>query len=219
MNYAVIVAGGTGKRMNSIVPKQFLELDGKPVLYYTIQTFLNFSPEVQIILVLPSDFIAESDFITTYFPGNKNIRVVAGGETRFHSVQNGLKEIREDGIVFIHDGVRPFVSMNVLENCLQTALQCGNAIPCIHVKDSLRHITSAGNHAVSRNEFKAIQTPQTFAISAIQDAFKQDYKDTFTDEASVFEAAGHQIYLVEGNEENIKITTPQDLELARTLIR
>jgi len=220
MNYAVIVAGGKGERMNSDIPKQFLELDGKPVLYHTVQKFLDFSHSLQIILVLPEASTISSSFKETYFPENARIRVVAGGKTRFHSVRNGLVAIHEEeGIVFIHDGVRPFVSEQVLATCLEETLRVGNAIPCVGLKDSLRQVDDKGNRAVPRNEFKAIQTPQTFRVKDIKKAFEQDYDSLFTDEASVFEAVGKTIHLIEGNEENIKITTPQDLELATFFIK
>lgn len=219
MNYALIVAGGNGKRMNNALPKQFIELEGKPILLHTIQKFLDFAPDISLVVVLPMDSINE--FKLRYFQQNETNRVsfVVGGDTRFHSVQNGLMSIHDEGVVFIHDGVRPFVSTPVLERCLKTATECGNAVPYIDLKDSIRKRNEQGNIAVSRNEYKAIQTPQTFDISAIKNAFQQDYNEAFTDEASVFEAAGHPIYLVEGNEENIKITTPQDLAIATYLLQ
>jgi len=219
MNYALIVAGGNGKRMNNALPKQFIELQGKPILLHTIQKFLDFAPDINLVVVLPMDSIDE--FKSRYFQQDETNRVsfVVGGNTRFHSVQNGLMSIHDEGVVFIHDGVRPFVSNRVLERCLKTATECGNAVPYIDLKDSIRKRSEQGNIAVSRNEYKAIQTPQTFDISAIKNAFQQDYNEAFTDEASVFEAAGHPIYLVEGNEENIKITTPQDLAIATYLLQ
>ena len=219
MNYALIVAGGNGKRMNNALPKQFIELEGKPILLHTIQKFLDFAPDISLVVVLPMDSINE--FKLRYFQQNETNRVsfVVGGDTRFHSVQNGLMSIHDEGVVFIHDGVRPFVSTPVLERCLKTATECGNAVPYIDLKDSIRKRNEQGNIAVCRNEYKAIQTPQTFDISAIKNAFQQTYNEAFTDEASVLEAAGHSIYLVEGNEENIKITTPQDLAIATYLLQ
>lgn len=219
MNYALIVAGGNGKRMNNALPKQFIELEGKPILLHTIQKFLDFAPDINLVVVLPLDSIDE--FKSRYFQQDETNRVsfVVGGDTRFHSVQNGLMSIHDEGVVFIHDGVRPFVSTPVLERCLKIATACGNAVPYIDLKDSIRKRNEQGNIAVSRNEYKAIQTPQTFDISAIKNAFQQTYNEAFTDEASVFEAAGHPIYLVEGNEENIKITTPQDLAIATYLLQ
>jgi 2-C-methyl-D-erythritol 4-phosphate cytidylyltransferase len=219
MNYALIVAGGNGKRMNNALPKQFIELEGKPILLHTIQKFLDFAPDINLVVVLPLDSINE--FKSRYFQQDETNRVsfVVGGDTRFHSVQNGLMSIHDEGVVFIHDGVRPFVSTPVLERCLKIATACGNAVPYIDLKDSIRKRNEQGNIAVSRNEYKAIQTPQTFDISAIKNAFQQTYNEAFTDEASVFEAAGHPIYLVEGNEENIKITTPQDLAIATYLLQ
>ncbi len=219
MKYAVIVAGGSGKRMKQAIPKQFIVLEDKPILFYTVHKFLDFSPELQVILVLPAECIQAADFIETYFPDRINIRVVSGGTTRFHSVQKGLQAIDGEGIVFIHDGVRPFVSHTVLNNCLNTAAAYGNAIPYIDLKDSIRKVNGTHNITVPRNEYKAIQTPQTFDVTAIKKAFEQPFDEHFTDEASVFEKAGHRIHLVEGNEENIKITSPQDLEVAKFLLR
>ncbi|GBL35395.1 2-C-methyl-D-erythritol 4-phosphate cytidylyltransferase [Filimonas sp.] len=219
MKYAVIVAGGSGKRMNHAIPKQFILLEDKPILFYTVQKFIDFSPDLKVILVLPAEVLLDTDFVSTYLPDSRNIQTVAGGETRFHSVQNGLQAIEGEGIVFIHDGVRPFVSHTVLNRCLKGATEFGNAIPYIDLKDSIRQVNAAGNTAVPRHEYKAIQTPQTFNITDIKKAFEQSFDEHFTDEASVFEKAGHLIHLVEGNEENIKITTPQDLEVAKILLR
>jgi 2-C-methyl-D-erythritol 4-phosphate cytidylyltransferase len=219
MKYAVIVAGGSGKRMNNAIPKQFILLEDKPILFYTVQKFIDFSPDLKVILVLPAEVLHDNDFVSSYFPDGRNIQTVAGGETRFHSVQNGLQAIEGEGIVFIHDGVRPFVSHTVLNRCLKGATEFGNAIPYIDLKDSIRQVNVAGNTTVPRDEYKAIQTPQTFNIAAIKKAFEQSFDEHFTDEASVFEKAGHLIHLVEGNEENIKITTPQDLEVAKILLR
>ena len=205
--------------MQNEVPKQFLELDGKPLVYHTIKKFLDFSPSLHIVLVLPKTSMPFVSFKEDHFPGDPRIYVVAGGETRFHSVQNGLNAIPEDeGIVFIHDGVRPFVSNKVLETCLDEALRIGNAIPCIGLKDSLRQVDEEGNRAVLRSGFRAVQTPQSFRIAIIKKAYEQEYDPAFTDEASVFEASGETVHLVEGNDENIKITTPLDFELAKYLL-
>jgi len=218
MNYAIIVAGGVGKRMMTNIPKQFLEISGKPILYYTVKRFLDFLPDLQIVLVLPSNSDLLDSFKETHFPEINNIKIVEGGETRFHSVFNGLNSIQDEGIVFIHDGVRPFVSNSVLSNCLKTAIEFGNAIPALDLKDSLRKITNSSNKSVLRTEYKAIQTPQTFTISAIKKAFELPFSPEFTDEASVYEKNGGTIHLVEGNDENIKITTPLDFQIAQILL-
>lgn len=204
--------------MNSPVPKQFLQLMGLPVLYHTIQRFIDYSNELNIVVVLPAGNPEATASLLRHFESVKNIKVVEGGETRFHSVQNGLRAIDTDGIVFIHDGVRPFVSIEVLERCYQGALKFGNAVPSIPLKDSIRFVQGNDNRSVSRSEYQAMQTPQTFRIADIQAAFKQAFTPAFTDEAAVFEQAGHTIRLVDGNDENIKITTPADLALANYLL-
>ncbi|MEN9340057.1 MAG: hypothetical protein RIQ62_1369 [Bacteroidota bacterium] len=216
MDYALIVAGGRGSRMKIDTPKQFLDLNGKPILCYTIQKFLAFDASLQIILVLPESEIQSGVFVNTYFPNEYRISVAAGGETRFHSVQNGLLQIPEhEGIVYIHDGVRPFVANKVLLQCGELARKTGSAIPSLSLKDSLRRIDNEHNLSVNRDEYRIIQTPQTFRINEIKNAYTQSYQRHFTDEASVFEQIGNKITLTEGNEENIKITTPQDLQWAR----
>jgi 2-C-methyl-D-erythritol 4-phosphate cytidylyltransferase len=214
MNYAILVAGGSGQRMKSSTPKQFIELAGKPILYYTIRQFLTVLPDIQIVLVLP-EIQASEQFIRQTLPEFNQVEIVYGGPTRFHSVKNGLNAIpNQQGIVFIHDGVRPFVSSDVLHRCLDTAQLQGSAIPCLPLKDSIRMEDENGNYAADRTRFKIIQTPQTFQIPLIQKAFNCEYNALFTDEASVFEASGSKPVLIEGNDENIKITTPQDLILA-----
>ncbi|MBK7763401.1 MAG: 2-C-methyl-D-erythritol 4-phosphate cytidylyltransferase [Bacteroidetes bacterium] len=220
MNYAVIVAGGNGSRMKSSIPKQFIELQGKPILFYTVQNFLQFKPKLKIILVLPPHDSKATHFLESYFPNQSQIQLVSGGLTRFHSVQNGLRAIpqNETGIVFIHDGVRPFVSQQVMQQCYETANNYGDAIPCLPSKDSLRRVTDLQNAAVPRQEYVTIQTPQTFQIAAIKSAYACEYDEAFTDEASVYEYAGNEIHLVPGNEENIKITTPFDLDLANLVL-
>lgn len=221
MIYTILVASGKGSRMGEEIPKQFLLLDDKPILYYSMQLFLNYHPEVQIVLVVPQDCKYAEEFIEKYVHGNTRLSIVYGGETRFHSVQNGLYSLsaNEEDLVMIHDGVRPFVSNNVLHQCIALAIEKGNAIPAMDVKDSLRKMVHSENEQVSRQDFKAIQTPQVFSLKAIRTAYQQEYTNAFTDDASVFESAGHKIYLTEGNEENIKITTPIDLEFARYLLR
>lgn len=218
MKYAVIVAGGVGTRMKSNIPKQFLLLNGKPILYHTIKAFQTTISGIKIILVLPKEYMEQLDYLNSLSENIADIVVVSGGETRFQSVKNGLNAIQTDGIVFIHDGVRPFITQKLLENCLQTALEKGNAIPCVFIKDSLRKINSSNNEYANREEFRAIQTPQTFQIDSIKKAFEQPYQASFTDEASVLENLGEEINLIHGIDENIKITTPFDLKMAEIII-
>ncbi len=216
--FVIIVAGGSGSRMGTEIPKQFLELCGKPVLMHTIQVFHDFDPESKIILVLPEDqqqfwkgLCLKHSFSLTH-------QIVSGGKTRFHSVLNGLSQIEDEGIVFIHDGVRPLVSRETLDRCLETAQKIGNAIPVLPVTESLRKLAGDLNISVDRSQYFSVQTPQTFRSKQILEAFQQDFDPAFTDDASVAEKAGFSIQMVEGNRENIKITTPIDLIVAVALL-
>jgi|SRR5688572_6552770 len=217
--YAVIVAGGSGSRMNSNLPKQFLLLNGKPVLYYTIDTFLKSYEDLEIILVLPEDHIAAGQEIIDAFFDYTRIRITEGGRTRFHSVQNGLQLINEESIIFVHDGVRCLLTPALIHRCYEAAVESGSAIPVIDSKDSIRMITEDGNEALDRNTIKLVQTPQTFHSKILLPAYKIDYKDKFTDEATVVEAFGLKVLLVEGEEHNIKITRPLDLEIAEGMFK
>lgn len=217
--FAVIVAGGSGSRMNSNLPKQFLLLNGKPVLYYTIDTFLKSYPDLQIILVLPGDHIAAGQEIIDAFFNYDRIRITEGGRTRFHSVQKGLELITEESIIFVHDGVRCLLTQALIHRCFEGALELGSAIPVIDSKDSVRMITDNGNEALERSKIKLVQTPQTFHSKILLPAYKIDYKDKFTDEATVVEAFGLKVHLVVGEEENIKITRPVDLTVAEGMIK
>ena len=216
--FVIIVAGGSGLRMGTDLPKQFLELCGKPVLMHTLERFYEFDPQCQLILVLPllqqelwAGLCQSHSFSLPH-------KVATGGETRFHSVQSGLNFIDDEGIVFIHDGVRPLVSLETLDRCFQTAQKEGNALPVLPVSDSLRQRDGNQNQAVDRSQFLIVQTPQTFQSAQILQAFSQPYDPSFTDDATVAEKAGFPIHLVEGNPENIKITTPTDLIIAGALI-
>lgn len=212
--FAVIVAGGTGNRMNNAVPKQFLLLKGKPVLYYTLDTFLKAYDDLQIILVLPEEYVAAGQEIIDAFFDYQRIQITVGGSTRFHSVQNGLQLVTEESIVFVHDAVRCLVSTELIHRCYAAALEQGSAIPVIASKDSVRLLSEEGNEALERNNIKLVQTPQTFHSKIILSAFNIDYKDKFTDEATVVEAYGLKVQLIEGEENNIKITRPIDLIIA-----
>ena len=216
--YAVIVAGGSGSRMQTNLPKQFLLLNGKPVLFYTIDTFLKSYEDLQIILVLPEDHVAAGQEIINAFFDYDRIRITEGGRTRFHSVQNGLQLITEESIVFVHDGVRCLLTTDLIHRCYEAAIEFGSAIPVIDSKDSVRMITEDGNEALERSKIKLVQTPQTFHSKIILPAYKIDYKDKYTDEATVAEAFGMKVHLVDGEEDNIKITRPVDLTVAEGMI-
>ncbi|MEP7165849.1 MAG: 2-C-methyl-D-erythritol 4-phosphate cytidylyltransferase [Ferruginibacter sp.] len=216
--FVVIVAGGSGSRMQRAVPKQFLLLKGKPVLYYTIDAFLKAYDDIKVILVLPEEYIATGQEIIDAFFDYSRIQITIGGRTRFHSVQNGLQLVEADSVVFVHDAVRCTISPALIHRCYEAVLEHGSAVPVIASKDSVRIVTGEGNEAIERSRVKLVQTPQTFYSKILLPAFNIDYKDKFTDEATVVEAFGLAIHLVEGEEDNFKITTPVDLELAEKLI-
>ena len=216
--YIIIVAGGKGLRMGSDLPKQFLPLGGKPVLMHTLEVFRRYDAALQIIVVLPreqQDFwkqlCAEHDFRIEH-------RVADGGETRFHSVKNGLALVQAPGLVGVHDGVRPFVSIEVIRRCYELAEQQKAVIPVVDVVETLRHLTESGSETVSRNDYKLVQTPQVFDVELLKQAYARDFTPFFTDDASVVEAMGVPVYLAEGNRENIKITTPFDLKVGSALL-
>ena len=216
--YAVIVAGGAGVRMGSDLPKQFMLIQGKPVLYYTVKAFLDAFQDVEIILVLPElQMELGKEIIDGYFSG-ANIQLASGGETRFHSVKNGLSLVAEESVVFVHDGVRCLVNKELLIRCFNKALETGSAVPVTECRDSLRLITEEGHVVLDRNVVRMVQTPQTFHSKLLLPAFAIDYKERFTDEATVAEAFGIELTLVEGDPENIKITSPVDLAVAESLL-
>lgn len=215
----LIVAAGNGSRMNIDIPKQFLLLKSKPVLYYTIQAFLDAYDDMEVILVFPEDHIGKGqEIIDGYFDASK-FRITSGGRTRFHSVQKGLSLIKDDNaIVFVHDGVRCLITVDLIRKCYESALETGSAVPAITCRDSVRIITNNGNKILDRNKVRLIQTPQTFHSKILLRAFAIDYKDRFTDEAAVVEAFGLKVNLIEGEVNNFKITTPSDMVLAEILL-
>ena len=245
MDYIIIVAGGKGLRMGSDIPKQFLLIGGKPVLMRTLERFRAYSSALQIILVLPE---AQQDYwrkLCEEYHFDVEYNLANGGQTRFHSVQNGLALVPDDaeGVVGVHDGVRPFPSIEVIRNCYETARTAKAVIPVIPVVETVRHLEGDKSVTVPRGDYRLVQTPQTFDIQLLKAAYKraqnqvnlssaereqarpevkaanrQPYNDGFTDDASVVESYGHAITLVEGNRENIKITTPYDLKIAEVLI-
>lgn len=213
----LIVAGGKGLRMGTDLPKQFLPIEGKPVLMHTIEAFHRFDENIKIILVLPPDQQAYwRELCCTHHFTIVHI-VVDGGETRFHSVKNGLYHA-EPGLVGVHDGVRPFVSPQVIGRCYDLAAVKKAVIPVIDVVETIRHLTEQGSETVDRNNFKLVQTPQVFDVELLKRAYAQEYIPSFTDDASVVEAMGVSVYLTEGNRENIKITTPFDLRISSVLV-
>ncbi len=221
-DYIIIVAGGKGLRMGTDIPKQFLPVAGKPVLMHTIERFHRYSPTLKIILVLPK---AQQEYWKTLckeYCFSIEYMLADGGETRFHSVQNGLALIPDDeeGVVGVHDGVRPFPAVSVISKCYETARTAKAVIPVVPVVETLRHIASGENFSttVPRSEYALVQTPQTFDIQLLKAANRQPYTEMFTDDASVVEAYGQNITLVEGNRENIKITTPFDLQIAQCIL-
>jgi 2-C-methyl-D-erythritol 4-phosphate cytidylyltransferase len=211
---AVIVAGGMGKRMGSETPKQFLELNGRPIISYTLDAFYTAFPDIQIIIVFPQLFLEEgADMIHRLYPGN-NILFIAGGNTRFDSVKNGLSLAASPSVIFVHDAVRCLVTPGLIRNCYEEALKHGSAIPVVAVKDSFRRVYQNGSEVVDRNTLRAVQTPQTFRSEILLPAFQVSYDASFTDEATVVERQGGKIHLVQGEESNIKITVPADLDFA-----
>lgn len=218
--YVIIVAGGTGSRMQSNTPKQFIEINGEAIIVRTIKAFLNYNSLIKIIISVHKDFKVYLEELLIKNGLNKNnIQITLGGETRFQSVKNGLSLIEDqNAIVGIHDAARPFVSIQTIKTCFDTAKEKGNATPFVFVTDTVRKVDGQFNSSVDRSLFRIIQTPQCFLASKIKDAFAQEYNPIFTDDASVLEYNGEKINLVEGNIENIKITTPFDLSIAKTLL-
>lgn len=217
--YAVIVAGGSGLRMGADKPKQFLQLRGKPILYYTINQFFKSFTDIQILLVLPKDFLKEGQELLKELDPSIDLQFVTGGATRFHSVQNGLNCIKEPGIVFVHDGVRCLITENLIKACYEQALAIGSAIPAVAATDSIRIVQGDISQVADRNLVRIIQTPQTFQTSLLLPAFETDYLESFTDEATVVEAAGKLVHLIDGDYNNIKITRPVDLLIAENILK
>ena len=216
---ALIVAGGKGLRMGSELPKQFLPIGGKPVLMHRLEAFHRFDKRMQLILVLPRDQQGFWRELCETHGFNIRHEIADGGETRFHSVKNGLALINGiGGMVGVHDGVRPFVSQEVIARCFREAAVRKAVIPVIDVVETVRHLTGSGSETVNRNDYKLVQTPQVFDADLLRRAYEQEFTPFFTDDASVVEAMGVPVHLVEGNRENIKITTPFDLKVASALL-
>jgi len=217
--YVVVVAGGSGKRMQAPVPKQFLELGGEPVLFHTLRSLHSIGADFSLVLVLPEAHIDYWNELvqTKKFPVPH--QVTAGGNTRFHSVKNGLALCGQADIIAVHDGVRPFIKAEMLRDCLRVAGETGACIPVLSPLESIRKRSFNGSEAVNREDFLLVQTPQVFRSEVLMDAYLQPYQDRFTDDASVVESAGHQVSTCNGNRENIKITTPFDLMMGEMILK
>jgi 2-C-methyl-D-erythritol 4-phosphate cytidylyltransferase len=217
--HVIIVAGGTGTRMQSVVPKQFMAIGGTPILVHTLRRFHVWDNQIGIVVVMHADWMEEWKVIAQKHCPEIPHRLVAGGKERFDSVKAGLLCIDEtEAIVGIHDAVRPLVSNETLQRCFDGALQKGSAIPCVPVTDSIRMVTPHGSQHLNRSNLRAVQTPQCFSMEILTKAYQQPYNTIFTDDASVVEASGQEVYLVEGNRENIKITNPEDMRVAESLV-
>ncbi len=217
--HVIIVAGGVGKRMQSEIPKQFLNVAGKPVLIHTFEGLINYSKDIKITLVLPEPYIDFWRSLCKRFAFEVDHKVVEGGQTRFDSVKNGLEEIQNGSLVAIHDGVRPLVSKETLNRVFIKAEETGNAIPAVKINEALRKINDDTSFSVNRREYRLIQTPQCFHAELIKKAYQQDFKEEFIDDATVVEAMGIKLNLIEGNRENIKITRRGDIKIAEVFLK
>lgn len=215
---AIIVAGGTGQRMGSVVPKQFLEVEGKPILLHTIHQFIAAFSDIQLVIVLPEAYIEEGKKLLAKNGIVNHVKFVAGGDTRFQSVKNGLTSVKESAIVFVHDAVRCLLTPALIQRCYQQAIERGSAIPAVSSTDTVRLMEGNGHKLVDRENVMQIQTPQTFQSDILLKAFEQAYQPKFTDEANVVEASGVPVYLVDGEFENIKITRPLDMAIASYIL-
>jgi 2-C-methyl-D-erythritol 4-phosphate cytidylyltransferase len=216
--YAIIVAGGSGSRMQSTVPKQFLLLNGKPVLMYTLEAFYYSTSKPELIVVLPASYHSYWAELCTIHHFNLPHQLVSGGATRFHSVKNGLDLVADDSLVAVHDAVRPLVSEAVIDEAYIQAAQTGTAVVAVKSRDSVRRVAGDTSEALIRDEIYLVQTPQTFTASLLKKAYQLPYQDSFTDDASVAEKAGASIQVVEGSYQNFKITFPEDIALAELLL-
>jgi 2-C-methyl-D-erythritol 4-phosphate cytidylyltransferase len=217
--YAIIVAGGIGARMGTETPKQFLIIQNRTILWHSINSFFNAFNDIEIIVVLPQEHLLKGDEIRQQFSQQLAIHITVGGSTRFESVKNGLQLVLQDSVVFVHDAVRCLISKDLIQRCYNLAVEKGSAIPTIQATDSIRWCDKEKHKAVDRNNIHIVQTPQTFTSSLILPAFNQGYKDGFTDEASVVEAFGKEVFLCQGDYNNIKITRPLDLIIAEALMK
>lgn len=210
----IIVAGGSGKRMGSVVPKQFLELNGRPVLMWTMEKFYDYDPKISMILVLPLDQVSYWNRLCIQYDFHIKHELAFGGESRFHSVKSGFQLVEKGSITAIHDGVRPLVSLHTIARGFSEAEKNGNAIPFVNLNESVRKLKKKKSKALNRETIKIIQTPQIFNYEQLKSAYNQEYHNSFTDDATTVEKSGYRINLIEGNIENIKLTTPFDMKMA-----
>ena len=215
---AIIVAGGTGQRMGTALPKQFLAIEGKTILLHTIGQFVATFSDIQFVIVLPETYIQDGKDLIAASGLTQQFQFVTGGDTRFQSVKNGLTQVDPDAIVFVHDAVRCLITPDLIQRCYQQALEKGSAIPAVSSTDTIRITEGTNHHVVDRSNVMMIQTPQTFKAADLQKAFEQAYQTAFTDEANVLEASGTHVYLIDGEYENIKITRPLDLAIAEYIL-
>ena len=216
--YVIITAGGTGSRMGSEKPKQFLELNGLPVLMHSIRAFYQYSADIKIIVTLPEMHIADWKILCQGHHFEIPHSVCPGGETRFESVRRGLDHV-EEGLVAIHDAVRPLVSHELITRCFENAREMGNAVPVIPLSDSVREVLNSESRPTDREHLRLVQTPQVFDAALLKSAYRLAYRSSFTDDASVAEAFGLKLHLVEGDPRNLKITRPDDMLIAEALIK
>jgi len=217
--YVLITAGGQGKRIAALFPKQFIPIAGKPLLMRTIEIFKDYNPKFKIVLVIPEEHVHLWKDLCTEFDFQIEHQIVRGGNERFHSVQNGLHHIPHDSLVLIHDGVRPLVRPDTIERVIKTSQEKGNAIPCVVPTQTVRQVLESGsNKHLNRTELRLVQTPQGFHSNLIKEAYNQVFDPKFTDDASVLESLGHQINIVEGNYSNIKVTHSADIKLVEALL-
>lgn len=217
--YAIIVAGGKGKRMGRELPKQFIPLNGKPILLHTIEAFFHYSEKIDVILVLPEDDFSTWEDIVKKYSFHRKIILQKGGDTRFQSVKNGLEKIEGEGLVAVHDGVRPLVSKETIAKSFQLAKEHQSAIAAVPLKESIRLMQEGKTKALDRSQYYLIQTPQTFDVELLKTSYKIKDEPYLTDDASVVECSGHSVFLFIGEYKNIKITTPEDLIIAEALLK
>lgn len=217
--YAVIVAAGSGSRMGKDVPKQFLEIGGKPILYHTLDAFLSAFPDLEVVLVIASRYMSWAEDIIKAFPNPHRIVLAEGGSSRFQSVKNGLSKIRENSVIFVHDGVRCLITGQLIHRCFEQAILKGSAVPTVPTTETVRIVEGERHRMVERKSVRLVQTPQTFLSTLLIPAFATDEEESFTDEATVVEHSGQSVHLIEGEFTNIKITRPQDLAMAEYILK
>jgi 2-C-methyl-D-erythritol 4-phosphate cytidylyltransferase len=218
LNAVIIVAGGIGQRMGGLIPKQFLMLNDLPVIFHSVKPFIEFDPKINVIVVLPNDHINTWITACNKYGFHVEHEIVVGGETRYQSVKNGLQFVNNADFTAIHDSVRPLINKEFVKCCFESAKQKGNAVPCVGINETVRKVDSLGNTQLDRSILRLIQTPQVFNTKTLNEAYKLPFSDKFTDDASVVEALGEKINLIDGLKQNVKITTDIDFKIAEYLI-